>query len=234
VPVFGNTKPGWRISKSANFQDLPNAIGTLWQVLFGDEWHTIVDDLGVRAPACTPASAGVLLPTGEAFDDCGDRFAPILFFIVFRVVVAWWLLQVFTGVLVHRFSFCAAQYDEDRALFSESDVRALRGAWDACDSLHLGFIPTKELYALFRRFPESMGLRILGRRRSYLRDFLPLRLELGKDEDEEEDEEDEEKEEDEDEDEEEEEKEDEDEDEEEEEEDEDEDEEEEEDEEERM
>ena len=33
VPVFGNTKFGRRISKSANFQDLPNAIGTLWQVL---------------------------------------------------------------------------------------------------------------------------------------------------------------------------------------------------------
>lgn len=61
----------------------------------------MVDDLGVSEPSCTPASAGILLPDGKLYDDCGDTYAPIVFFILFKTTVQWWLVNVFTGVLVH-------------------------------------------------------------------------------------------------------------------------------------
>jgi len=53
VQIFRDTRFGTRLSHTANFQDVPAGFMTLTQIIFGDEWHSIMDDCSVQQPLCS-------------------------------------------------------------------------------------------------------------------------------------------------------------------------------------
>lgn len=56
VAFFGTVKMGKRMGTQANFQRFGSAFMTLFQVLFGDEWHLLMEDCSLRPPYCTQVS----------------------------------------------------------------------------------------------------------------------------------------------------------------------------------
>jgi len=177
VQVFGNVKTNARISRTAKFSDMQVAIQTLMQIIFGDEWHQIMEDCSVRPPFCTPSSD--LQPAGGAgaaasarIGDCGaSKGVSFLLFFSFKVIAEWVVLNLVMGMLVNSFSFCAAQHDASRAVLAPDFVERLRDVWDAHDRSKRGWIRLETLWTFMKAAPLPLGM---GPVDGYVNKFLPV------------------------------------------------------------
>ena len=175
VQVFGGIKTGTRLGRTANFEDVPRAFLTLLQIVFGDEWHEIMDDCSIQSPACTSSVQNVTIQ-GDPFADCGiDKMQSFIIFFAFKMIAEWIVINLVTGMLVNSFTFCAAQHDVSKAILTPEFVNDLRLVWDKHDHARRGYIRLDELYAFMRECPLPLGL---GPIDGYVKKFLPVRCEL--------------------------------------------------------
>ena len=145
------------------------------QVVFGDEWHQIMDDCSIEAPLCTSISDNITLD-GKPFDDCGvGTTRSILIFLPFKVIAEWIVINLVTGMLVNCFSFCAAKHDASKAILANEFVEQLQHVWLVHDHSRRGYIQLDKLYAFMRECPLPLGL---GFKDDYVKKFLPVRCEL--------------------------------------------------------
>mmetsp|Transcript_28355 Transcript_28355/g.59219 ORF Transcript_28355/g.59219 Transcript_28355/m.59219 type:complete len:1163 (-) Transcript_28355:45-3533(-) len=108
VQVFGITKYGGRIGGTANFEYFPDAMYTIYQMVIGDEWMTIMDDASIQWPACTERFDSTYLYnyTGKqySFGDCGSSYSRF-YFVTFKMICECILLNLFVGVVLENFGF---------------------------------------------------------------------------------------------------------------------------------
>ena len=99
--------------KTASFDSFPESISTLFQIVTGDEWMTLMDDNAVEYPACTTVFAKSDDPSDSMYyydgptyswGDCGLSGAYFVFpsFVIFCQSV---LLNLVIGMILDNFSF---------------------------------------------------------------------------------------------------------------------------------
>lgn len=176
VTVFGTVKPGLRISKTGNFDSFPNALLTLWQVLFGDDWMYMMDDCMVSEPSCTGQFEGL------SYGDCGSMISPI-FFVTFKVIGQWTMINLFIGMIINNFSFCSNR--ENEGALTDADIDYICDHWiEKFDEKGSSFIPLEKVYQLMLVIGPPLGFdkegpRVMSR---YLRAREDLKLVIEEDE----------------------------------------------------
>jgi len=156
VAFFGNIKMGTRLGVQANFQDFGSAFLTLFQILFGDEWHDLMEDCALQPPYCTPnfvAHDGRILSYG----DCGLAYSPV-FFLCFKVLCEFTILNLFVGMILNNFSFCA-DGGSTKSVITEEDIEKFATIWvKEADMKRTGTIPMDFIYKLMFRIGAPLGM----------------------------------------------------------------------------
>jgi hypothetical protein len=156
VSFFGTVKMGVRLGGQANFSNFGSAILTLLQILFGDEWHDLMEDCALQPPYCTPnfvTHDGRLLSYG----DCGMTFSPV-YFLSFKILCEFTILNLFVGMILNNFSFCA-DGGNTRTIITEQDLEKFARIWvKEADSKKTGTIPMDYIYKLMFRIGSPLGM----------------------------------------------------------------------------
>jgi voltage-dependent calcium channel L type alpha-1D len=156
VTFFGNIRLGVRLGIQSNFQNFGSAFRTLFQIMFGDEWHELMEDCALQPPFCTShfvARDGRVLSYG----DCGVAYSP-LFFVSFKVLCEYTILNLFVGLILNNFSFCA-DADRRRTVITEKDIERFAHIWvREADRRSTGTIPMDFIYKLMFRIGAPLGM----------------------------------------------------------------------------
>ena len=115
VQLYGMTKFGFRIGGTAGFYDYPHALYTIYQIVTGDEWMTMMSDCSVQWPECTRSFDEENVPGWNAWQggpftssvsDCGlPKSLTFVMFMFVKVVCQYILLNLFIGMILDNFSF---------------------------------------------------------------------------------------------------------------------------------
>jgi hypothetical protein len=141
VSTYGTTKSGFRLSPTASFATFPNAMLTLYQMMFGDEWMEIMDDCRVQYPECTPVFPG------HTYGDCGSSFAP-LYFVLFFLVCKFTTVNLFVGMVINNFLYCTNR--DNLGGCTEGDLEFLREIWtERFDRKGTAFLPLSQVCFCF-------------------------------------------------------------------------------------
>jgi len=103
MQAFANVRYGTVYGENANFRSFGSASLLLLRCLGKDDWSTIMHDLAVSPPLCTPEPrtlAGYWLES-----DCGSPVLATLFFGVFYIVVGLVVMSLFVAVILDNFTF---------------------------------------------------------------------------------------------------------------------------------
>jgi hypothetical protein len=119
VAQFGDLKEGIALSTLASacsFEGFVPAIITLFNLLVGENWDTLLDEASIEFPYCTPSNPNV---NPEIFGDCGSEGLSRVYFILFYVSVFFIMVNLFIAVVVENVSFC---YEDIEGFITDEDV----------------------------------------------------------------------------------------------------------------
>eukprot|EP00960_Hanusia_phi_P041224 754897-Hanusia_phi.AAC.1 len=158
VQVFGVVKYGSRIGPTANFETFPIALQTIFQLVTGDEWQSMMVDCQVQPPACTEKFQG------KSFGDCGSTFA-FPWFVFFKLVCESVMLNLFIGMILDNFSYITddvAQVEDENWTHGASadQVAAMSQTFQKFDA-RTGRLPLVSLHAFLMDLPSPLGFRML-------------------------------------------------------------------------
>ena len=110
VQLFGLTRSGVRIGPTANFDTLGSSFVTCLQILTGDEWQEMLEDLSILPPFCTYqfSSDYIFGYSGKnySFGDCGFyKTGTAIYFVCFKLICEGMLINLFVGMILDNFSF---------------------------------------------------------------------------------------------------------------------------------
>lgn len=156
VSFFGTVKMGSRLGPTVHFERFGAAFLSLTQILFGDEWHQLMEDCALQPPYCTQnfvAADGRVLSYG----DCGLPMSPI-YFMSFKVLCEFTILNLFVGMILNNFSFCA-EGNSARTIITEADIERFARIWvREADTKKTGTIPMDYIYKLMFRIGAPLGM----------------------------------------------------------------------------
>ena len=157
VQLFATTKNGFRLGPTANFQNFPSGIKTIWQIVTGDEWMILLADCGVQAPYCT------MEVPGKAWNDCGSYAVSFIFYVFVKIVCEFIMLNLFIGLILDNFSYITEDvgHEEDEVWTEGPSIRQLQYLCKVfkeydCKS---GFIPITSLHCILCDLPVPIGYR---------------------------------------------------------------------------
>ena len=166
VTFFATTRYGQRLGPSANFENYPYALLTIFHIVTGDEWHVLMKDLSVQPPFCDlifneESVTGYSGPPRQ-WGDCGQTPAPV-FFLIVKLVCEYMLLNLFIGLILDNFSYITEDVGhlEDAAWSSGPSSDQLD---TLCEVFKLydratGLIPITSVHALMCDLPLPLGYR---------------------------------------------------------------------------
>ena len=146
VSTFGTTRHGVRLQSTANFQSYSNAMLTLWQILFGDDWMYIMDDCNIAEPYCTFRATDPVTGEELSYGDCGSPYSP-LFFILFIVTCNWTMMNLFVGMIINNFAYCSNR--ENEGSVTDADLDFFVDVWtEHFDPDGTSFINLQQVYQI--------------------------------------------------------------------------------------
>jgi hypothetical protein len=156
VAFFGTVKMGNRLGPTVHFESFGAAFLSLTQILFGDEWHQLMEDCSLQHPFCTTnfvtADGRVL-----SYGDCGQALSPV-YFMSFKVLCEFTILNLFVGMILNNFSFCA-DGGNARTIITEHDIERFARIWvREADTKQTGTIPMDFIYKLMFRIGAPLGM----------------------------------------------------------------------------
>jgi hypothetical protein len=157
VAFFGTVKFGIRLGPQANFQTFTAALMTCFQILFGDEWQDLVEDTAILPPYCT---ANFIALDGRvlSYGDCGIGYTSFIYFLGYKVVCEFTILNLFVGMILNNFSFCAGEGDS-KSIITEHHIEHFARIWvKEADRKKTGTIPMDFIYKLMFRIGAPLGM----------------------------------------------------------------------------
>eukprot|EP00884_Botryococcus_braunii_P020692 jgi/Botrbrau1/7306/Bobra.247_3s0003.2 len=176
VELFGHVIWSDNIGPYANFQNTGTAMLTLFRMMTGENWNSLMIDYSVRPPmcdnhlrpycqdssgnevegvkdatTCTSISASNLWQT--AVDNCGSVVAP-LYFILFQILGVFVLLNLMVAVITETFSLSKNAGTE----VTDDDIEDFRLVWTAFDPSAKGYIRLDRLTNLLKAVSPPLGL----------------------------------------------------------------------------
>mmetsp|Transcript_42872 Transcript_42872/g.135198 ORF Transcript_42872/g.135198 Transcript_42872/m.135198 type:complete len:1863 (-) Transcript_42872:2108-7696(-) len=154
VQVFGVVKYGSRIGPTANFETFPVALQTIFQLVTGDEWQSMMVDCQVSPPACT------LQFEGKSFGDCGSSLS-FPWFVFFKLVCESVMLNLFIGMILDNFSYITddvAQVEDSSWTHGASgdQIAVMSEVFQRYDGM-TGRMPLVSLHSLLLDLPAPLG-----------------------------------------------------------------------------
>lgn len=169
--LFATTRYGQRAGPTANFDDFVHAIATIYQIITGDEWDTLMYDYSVEHPFCTELFGGK--GNGDVYGweewgafpnlswgDCGSSLAARVGFVVFKIIGESILLNLFIGMILDKFGFIT----DEVALLPDADwsngsttsqIQELVAIFTTFGKR--GYISCSSLESLLNAWPHPMG-----------------------------------------------------------------------------
>jgi len=153
VQTFGTTRWGARLGPQANFETYWRAFLTLFQILFGDEWHQLMEDTQVEWPNCDKF---FVLADGTqlSYGDCGTGYSPP-FFLMFIIGCNFTMLNLFVGMIINNFSFV---HESEDILVSHENLANISHIWvERYDTRATGCINIGQVWGLMTHIDEPLG-----------------------------------------------------------------------------
>ncbi|EKX53939.1 hypothetical protein GUITHDRAFT_132377 [Guillardia theta CCMP2712] len=166
IQIFATTKNGQRLGPTANFADYMQAWRTIYQMIIGDEWMTIMDDCRVQPPACTKIFSTEYDPyyhgKSYSFGDCGSPFA-VFWFPLFILICQAILLNLFIGMILDNFAFITDQVaevedEEWEKGASSGQVMEISRIFQEF-TLGSSYVGLASVHVLMRQIPTPLGFK---------------------------------------------------------------------------
>jgi hypothetical protein len=150
VAQFGDLKEGIALSTQASacsFQGFVPSIITLFNLITGENWDTIMDEASIEYPYCTKSNPNVF---PEVFGDCGSSAWSKVYFILFYISVFFIMVNLFIAVVVENVSFC---YEDIEGFISDEDITHFGNVFNFHSTATVRLIGQKG----FKTFAEYMN-----------------------------------------------------------------------------
>jgi hypothetical protein len=140
VILFGRVKYHGALTVNYNFRNVPNAMLTLYTVATGAGWAEVMDACALEPPDCDPN-----------VDDCGSLPAAVAFFVIFMVVCAFVVVQLFVAVVVEIFLDDVNHNDPVIAAFA-----TMRAQWTARFGPGVRSVSVQEFAEFVKELPPAL------------------------------------------------------------------------------
>ena len=164
MQLFATTRYGQRLGPTASFDSYLNSILLVWQLVTGDEWMILLQDLSVQPPFCSPKFSAELEPSYQGPDrswgDCGSSSASP-YFLGLKLVCEYMLLNLFIGLILDNFSYITedAGHVEDSTWAegpSEGQLIEICNVFKRYD-IGTGCIPITSVGTILEQLPFPIG-----------------------------------------------------------------------------
>ena len=158
VQLFGSVKYGIRHGSQVKFTDFPNALRSIFQIMFGDEWHQIQDDCMITEPSCTPDIYDPDDPKVLLFaSDCGGLMSASIFFPSLLILGNYVVLNLFVGMIMNNFAYINCK--DSNGVLEPQDFVHLSEVWvSKFDHAATGVIKLEDVYALMQEIGQPLGV----------------------------------------------------------------------------
>ena len=142
VQLFSNVRYGGALTHHNNFQTFGMAMLLLFRASTGEDWQRMMTDLDVSAPDCVQEAFNVTLfqdkdnnklpdDPDETFffaqySDCGMPYAPVVYFVLFYMIISFTFMNLFVAVILDKFVTCLSDQAE---VVSAADMEEYIEAW---------------------------------------------------------------------------------------------------------
>eukprot|EP00127_Corallochytrium_limacisporum_P003849 Clim_evm63s153 gene=Clim_evmTU63s153 len=157
VIFFGSTKFGLDLNRQANFEAGPITLLTLYRILSGEDWNSVMRDTFLHGNECTD--------NGPTDTDCGNQTLALIFFISYYLIMTYVFLNMFVAVVIESFSHFLSIDDE--ASLQLSDLYAFRDNWSKFDTERRGYIPVTSVRKFLTTLPKGLGLDVKNNSKLY-------------------------------------------------------------------
>jgi len=157
VQLFGSVKFGVRHGSQVKFSTFQDALRSIFQIMFGDEWHLIQDDCMIQEPACTPNiydpdDPNVLLYSS----DCGGMISAGIFFPALLILGNYVILNLFVGMIMNNFAYINCK--DSNGVLEPEDFVNLSNVWvSKFDNSAIATIKLEEVYSLMHEIRSPLG-----------------------------------------------------------------------------
>ena len=183
VQLFALTRNGARLGPTASFQDFTNALFLIWQIITGDEWMIIMQDISVVEPSCTLLFDPEIEPSyqgpARSWGDCGPSVSVAVgYCLALKLVCEYMMLNLFIGLILDNFSYITedvGHQEDDRWTEGPSldQLSVLREGFQRYDG-GTGHVPITSLHCMLCDLGAPLGLKKVQRKRT----LMPERVHL--------------------------------------------------------
>eukprot|EP00960_Hanusia_phi_P053370 762028-Hanusia_phi.AAC.4 len=155
VQLFGTTRYGSRLGPQANYFTFYSAMLTLFQIIFGDEWHQLMDDCSINFPYCTPT---VYDKSGNEvrIGDCGTRIGSLLGYHFYMIIVNYTILNLFIGMIMNNFAYITSK--DSQGVIKEAEVKTISRIWvQTLDPKANGTVKLPQVYKFLSAIGSPLG-----------------------------------------------------------------------------
>ena len=159
VQLFGLVKYQSRVGVQVNFATFPSALRSIFQLMFGDEWHLIQDDCIIQEPSCTPNiydDPNSPNPQLLYASDCGGFASGVLFFPSFLILANYVVLNLFVGMIMNNFAYINCK-DSNGVLEPDDFVKVSQVWVSKFDPKATGTIKLQDVYTFMIHIGEPLG-----------------------------------------------------------------------------
>nr|CAG8520308.1 3794_t:CDS:10 [Entrophospora candida] len=141
MEIFGLTRYGPNSGDHINFRNFPTAMITLFRMVTGEGWNSIMYDYKVESPFCV---------SGEDFlqSDCGSQHWAHFLFISWNVLSMYIFANMFIVVVTNNFSYCY-QIAAEFSLVNRDEIRKFKKVWGEIDINRTGYIKSEDFGKFF-------------------------------------------------------------------------------------
>jgi len=157
VQLYGNVKHQNRVGVQVNYKNFPNALSSIFQILFGDKWHQVQDDCMLTYPSCTPDIYDPNDPEVLLYaSDCGSFSTALVFYPALLVCANYIVLNLFVGMIMNNFAYINCK--DSNGVLEPADFVKMSDTWvSKFDPKGTGAIKLENVYCFMIEIGEPLG-----------------------------------------------------------------------------
>jgi hypothetical protein len=108
--LFGSVRFGGALQPMSSFRDFPSSLFTMFQMITGSDWTSLMADCAVEPPRCS-------LDTG----DCGSNEASTAYFFIYHLMFGAVFSNLYTAAILDKYNAASLRLQSEEALGFEVD-----------------------------------------------------------------------------------------------------------------
>eukprot|EP00802_Teleaulax_amphioxeia_P000493 Tamp_00493.p1 GENE.Tamp_00493~~Tamp_00493.p1 ORF type:complete len:2407 (+),score=357.69 Tamp_00493:375-7223(+) len=158
VQLFGTVKYQSRLGVQVNYKNFLSALQSIFQIMFGEEWHMVQDDCMITYPSCTPDIYDPNDPKVLLYaSDCGSFGIAVAFYPGLLVLVNYVVLNLFVGMIMNNFAYINCK--DSNGVLEPEDFVKVSDVWvSKFDPKATGTMKLEDVYSFMIEIGEPLGL----------------------------------------------------------------------------